>query len=248
MRRQPARSRPRRRRGSTLAECLFTVALATIVVTAATLLYSATAGDALDATAMLETSEVNDRMVSDLNALINNAIAAEVKPIGGRPVLKLTMPAVRGARNALGLYDSYGASFQHPRGGGAYLPGERVWIYAGSPNASLSTSSSGSLGTVPLLARRSDDAVPASADFDWSWTYSDGASKGVRRHPAETSFTFSVNGDLVSWSVSSRRSDGFALASNAPSNSSFAANAGSSTSYRELKTDSSALLRQSAPQ
>ncbi|RYG87058.1 hypothetical protein EON77_02730 [bacterium] len=228
-----------RRRGSTLAELLFTLALCVTVVTTATLLYSTITGGTLDAAAMLDTSDGDDRLAQQIDLLINNAISAEVKTLGGRTVLKLTMSAERGERDANGFYTEYNPSYLHPRLADVYLPGERVWIYSGSPTAAIGASLSATSAGVPLLARRSDDATPALADVDWLWTYRDGDGKAIRRHPANTTLAFSISGSLVSWSASAVRADGSTLAS---------MDANNAITFRELKLESSALLRQAAPQ
>lgn len=230
----------RRARGSTLAECLFTLALCVTVVTTATLLYSHAMSNTLDAAAMLDTSDGDDRLAQQIDFLVNNAIAAEVKTLGGRTVLKLTMPAERGERDAEGFYTQYNSSFLHPRLGPVYLPGERVWIYSGSPTSTIGTAVNAANGaTVPLLARRADDATPALADIDWLWTYRDGDAQTIRRHPANTTLAFSISGALVSWSATAVRADGTTLASMDSTNA---------NTYRELKLEGSALLRQTAPQ
>lgn len=230
-----------RRRGSTLAECIFTLALCVTVVTTATLLYSHATSNTLDAAAMLDTSDGDDRLAQQIDLLINNAISAEVKTVGGRTVLKLTMPAERGERDANGFYTQYSPSFLHPRLGPVYLPGERVWIYSGSPTSTIGTAlgTTNTNVTVPLLARRADDATPALADIDWLWTYSDGEGKTIRRHPANTTLAFSISGSLVGWSATAVRADGTTLASMDSANA---------NTYRELKLEGSALLRQASPQ
>ncbi|RYG86223.1 hypothetical protein EON77_04175 [bacterium] len=224
----------RRRRGSTLAEVIFTLALCVTVITAATLLYSNVAGTTLDAAAMLDTSDGNDRLTSEIDFLVNNAISAEVKTLGGRTVLKLTMPAERGERNANGMYDAYNPSFLHPRLADIYLPGERIWIYSGTTAATISTP-----GSVPILARRVDDATPALSDVDWNWTYRDGDAQTISKYPANISLAFSLSGSVVSWTIGAVRADGSTLAS---------LDANNDATYRELRLDGSALLRQATPQ
>lgn len=223
-----------RRRGSTLAECLFTLALCVTVMGASTLLYSHASSQTLDSVALVETGDGCDRLGREINFLIGNAIEAEVQSIGGRSVLKLTMPAVRGARNADGFYDQYSASYTHPRLGEVSLAGGRIWLYCGSNSAAVST-----LGDVPLLARRADDATPSLTDVDWLWTYRDGAGKTVRRSPGATSFVFTMSGSVVSWTISARMSAG-------TTSRSFDAN--DEKSFRDFRLDGSTLLRLEKPQ
>ena len=222
-----------RRRGSTIAECLFTMALCVIVVTAGTLLYSHTTSQTLDSVGLLETGDSTDRLAKELDFLIGNALDAEVKTIAGRTVLKLTMPYERGARDANGFYDSYPASFMHPRIGDARLDGERIWIYCGTNDASINTA-----GTIPLLARRVDDATPSLSDVDWLWTYRDGAGKNDRRSPGTMSFDFSMSYTLVSWAITSRSSSGSGAAS---------IDSSQEATFRDVRLDGATLLQEEAP-
>ena len=221
-------------RGSTIAECLFTLALCVTVVGACTLLYGNVVGATLDSAAMLDTGDGNGRIARELDFLIGSAIAAEVRTVGGRTVLKLTMPSQRGERNANGLYDAYNPSFLHPRIANAYLPGERVWIYSGLPNEAITP-----VGNVPLLARRADDATPTLNDIDWLWSYHDGIAKTRRRSPSATTLAFSISGGVVSYTITALQSDG-------ASEAGFDRN--DARTFREHRIEGSELLLQSKPQ
>lgn len=222
-----------RRRGSTLAEVLFTLALAVTVTGAATLLYGHAVTGTLDSVALMETGQGTDGVARELDFYIRNSISAEVQTLGGREVLKLTMPAVKGTRDAEGRFSKYDSSFIHPRLGHAYEAGERVWIYAGTNTASIATQ-----GSIPLLARRIDDATPALTDVDWLWTYRDGATKNVRRSPAVVDLTFSVSGDVVSWTISSIAARG----------SSGAVQSSDERTFRVSTVEGSTMIRQRKPQ
>ena len=225
-----------RRRGSTIAEILFTLGLTVGVMTLGTLLYSHVAAQTGDAVATLDASAGADRIARELQFLISNATAASVTTVSSQPALKLTMPAVAETSNADGLVESYSPSYLHPRGGTVTLPGQRVWIttypFNAIPNAG---------GTIPHLARRLDDATPnlSGTDTDWTWSYRDGATKKVRRAPGRFTLAFSITDNVVSWRITTRVAEGA---------HGTVLDETSAATYREMILEGSTLLRQAKPQ
>ncbi len=224
-------------------ELLFTVALATVIVGAATLLYGAAASGTLDAAAIAETGSAGDALTDELDFYCRSALDASVVTIASRPVLRLTMPAVRAPRDGRGMVVAYSPSYTHPRLGPAYEPGETVWIYAGAPPSGTtipSIPSIASVGNVPYLARRNDGLQPTAADVDANWTFLDSGRK-VRRFPGAYGFGFFVTPSLrsVTWIVTTTAGTGSDPA---------VYDAGRARSFRTLQTGGSAVWTLGAPQ
>ena len=229
----------RRERGTTLAELLFTVALTVTVVGAATALYASAAAGVLDTAATVETGTGAGAVAREVDFYIRSALDAQVVTIASRPVLKLTMPAVRDPRDGRGMVTGYSPSYVHPRLGPAYETGETVWIYAGGvPSGTFPSISTA--GDVPYLARRADGLQPGAADVDRNWTFLDGANV-VRRFPGSFTFSFTrtARSPVVSWTVST-----IAGSSGAAS----VYDAGRPSSFRAVQVSGTTSLLSAAPQ
>lgn len=158
------------KRGFTLVELVFTVAITAVIVGALGGLFVFVGTRAAQTVAkngvLLQTQALSE----ELDAIFSQAQSCTLVHLRGAiDGIKCTLPAVATDADADGIVDKFGTDRVGPTGREGYGFGRRVWIYM-SDSTGLTSNVMASGGTV-WRAWRNDDLLPTAGDIDMKFAY-----------------------------------------------------------------------------
>lgn len=180
------------RRGFSLIELLFVVAISALVLGVTVSLYSFSLTRLAQGTANFATEDQARKLLDEIEAIVRDSISVTVVSGASNSGLKCTLAQLsQKAETAVDLTGSKTSKSADPigvtkRGLDKHGMGKRIWFFLGN-----SVGSFGSAGSTVWRAERSDDSNPTSSDLVHSFTTYSGTS--TKRFPLLTTLTYSVD-------------------------------------------------------
>lgn len=155
-----------RTRGSTLIEVTLTMVLTSLVIGAATALYSFIAIRSADSISRFSTLQACQTLSSAISQTASNAVSVTTKSVGGTTALICVIPDAGVDRDGDGVFDYFVPSTTTKINREKFGSGKRVWFYPANAVGTL-----GSSGNYWFMAVRSDTSNPTVTDINRQWSF-----------------------------------------------------------------------------
>lgn len=178
------------KRGFSLVEVVFTLALTVMVTGAATGLYSFVAIRTADAIAQYNAiSQAND-LLNAIETSVQNSFFCEVRTVSGKQMLMCCQPFSGTDRDSDGYFESVTPNQINKLNREEYFLGEQVWYYSASIDATPISS-----GQFWFRCKRTDIASPTNSGTSFDSKFNFLTTRNPRVFIPGT-VTFSVDEDL----------------------------------------------------